>query len=104
MLFSVIIHFKAYHTIIERSGLVEERVILLTADSLSEAAKKARAYAIDEEVEFSGEGDDTIAWKLERIICVQEVTGVIGPTPCEILSRHLSASEALSVSLPFQDP
>lgn len=84
-------------------SLWEERVVLLKAETMSEALENARKIGPASDVAYETSDGSTLAWKfqcVERIVEIEEESLVSGT---EIFSRFLREAEARSLLTPFDD-
>lgn len=74
--------------------LYQEGFVLIKANSLEEASKKAWNYGLKEQVSYQNENQDTITWLMKEIIDVNSVLYDEFEDGTEIYARHFQNYEA----------
>lgn len=90
--------FKAIHSQpVSQDDLWEERLVLLSADTLDAARQMAQATGNVPVVGYAGEGDDQIIWTFRHVERVYEIQQAELQSGTEIFSRFLKTAEVQSL-------
>ena len=95
MIFSVSVFTRSYHNDVA-GGLCEEQIMLVEAESESEAISSASKMAKDGETSYENESGELICWKFMGVQSAYEIEDDLR-SGSELFSRHCSIHEANSL-------
>ena len=102
MWFGASILFRAQHLREKPNPTIwEDSIIVVQADSLTEATELATAIGLERQVSYAVMDDDWVDWVFDSVLDVFEIEDAALSSGVEVFSRHLTEDEVLKLKQPI---